>query len=481
MGQSSKIIRGSATLLTADVVSRLISAIQSIGVARYLGQAQLGVLSSAAAVVGMFSVLSDFGIGQAVVQQRARLDRQVTGLLVSALIMVVTQSLFVFLLMLLISSAMPENDFYFVLIIVLGIGGMIGGSGGDSIHKGVLGVAAGLLLGRRQMGRVGAVQVVNRLGLVVGLLVVILFRLDAIGLGVAYTLNSFVTLVLALWFVRDELHRFHPVFWPTRELLRLAWPFGLSAIFVTAYGKAGVLILSYLVSDAQVGAFSAAFSLMRMMFFIPTVVAQSILPYMYQYSTNAPRKLCQMADRYLRWMLVLALPLSVGTYLLSQEINDLVFGEGFDAALPLSILAWFVIFRFSTAPAGYLLTAVGKQNVRTAVQGIAAIANIAVNLILIPYFGGAGAAIAILVSEVLLFLGSYVMAWRHAFRLRVEKVILLPLLATSVMGILVWQLRDTLSVMPVILLAITIYLAILWLGGFVSPRDLVRLISRSDG
>lgn len=95
---------------------------------------------------------------------------------------------------------------------------------------------------------------------------------------------------------------------------------------------------------------------------------------------------------------------------------------------------------------------------------VGASVNIVLNLILIPYFGLKGAAIATVISEFIFSL--YMLAYFQILRrVRILKYLLKPFLATSIMGVLLYYLRD-LNLFLSIAAGILIYLiAILALKG----------------
>lgn len=92
--------------------------------------------------------------------------------------------------------------------------------------------------------------------------------------------------------------------------------------------------------------------------------------------------------------------LAAGVFLLvAGEFILGLFGAGFEAGYPLlALLMLGFLARAATGPTEYLLNMTGNQNVVALIYGFAAVGNIGLNLMLIPVWGGIGAAIATAIS-----------------------------------------------------------------------------------
>ncbi|MFN3933485.1 MAG: polysaccharide biosynthesis C-terminal domain-containing protein [Parvibaculum sp.] len=92
--------------------------------------------------------------------------------------------------------------------------------------------------------------------------------------------------------------------------------------------------------------------------------------------------------------------LAAGIFLLAAgEFILGLFGAGFEAGyVLLALLMLGFLVRAATGPTEYLLNMTGNQNVVALVYGLAAAGNIVLNLLLIPEFGAAGAALATAIS-----------------------------------------------------------------------------------
>lgn len=464
-------------LLSADVGSKAISAVATVAIARYLGQEQYGVLSAGIAFVGLAAIFGDFGVNQVVVRQRARRPADSSILQANGLFLVGFQCLLTYLLIVVASQATIDSEAERKLVAILAVAAVIGGWGGQSLYMGLTGVGAAILQGQQRMGMVALLQAANRLGFLGAIVLTIVLDMGLFGVAVTYVTVAVLTFALSLSLTTAESSEWGLKWATIRYLRREAWAFGLSALFVAIYGKADTLILSFLRTHAEVGAYNAAYTLVGMLFFLPSTLARSILPHMYQLHKTNQERLQTVAEDFLRWMVGLVMPVSVGMSILSREINDLVYGPKYDAAVPLSILAWFLVFRFSAAAPGYLLTATDNQGKLLWVHGAGAVTNVVTNLILIPRYGTIGAAISMIISEAVLLGGSYLLAWACFSRLRIERFVVVPTLASAVMGVVLVFLRGKIPSLVLVPVAGGIYVALLLLLRFITLREIVEALS----
>jgi len=107
-----------------------------------------------------------------------------------------------------------------------------------------------------------------------------------------------------------------------------------------------------------------------------------------------------MIDKSMKYAACVLLPIGLAVGFFAKEIITMIFGEGFVySVLPLQILIVGTVINGATGrPIGGTLAATGRPDLHPRVATSAAITNIIFNLILIPYFGIIGAAIATAIS-----------------------------------------------------------------------------------
>jgi O-antigen/teichoic acid export membrane protein len=133
----------------------------------------------------------------------------------------------------------------------------------------------------------------------------------------------------------------------------------------------------------------------------------------------------------------------VGIFVLAHPLNHLLFGRAYDLAEPaLRILALSLGFAFANNAFIGALSAADRQSSFTWAAGWSLVANLALNLALIPTFGYVGASWATVVTEIVLGVVAWTLTARHIGRVPVVQLSWRVVLAGLIMGVAVFPLRD---------------------------------------
>lgn len=108
-------------------------------------------------------------------------------------------------------------------------------------------------------------------------------------------------------------------------------------------------------------------------------------------------------EKSIKYLMLAIIPIAIATMCYSKDIIQLIYGHQYDAASSvLSILIWTVCLLFISGAGNTLLNASYKEVTVTKIYAIAAVFNVALNFILIPYLSYDGAAITTVLSDVLI-------------------------------------------------------------------------------
>jgi PST family polysaccharide transporter len=211
--------------------------------------------------------------------------------------------------------------------------------------------------------------------------------LIAVGLLVAYKASG--QSVMA-W--RFELGR-------AKELLSESWPLILSGVAVSVYMKIDQIMLAEMKGVSEVGIYSAAARLSEGCYFIPMIIVSSVFPAIVKSKTAGDELYNRLMQRLYDIMAWTALAVTVPVMLLSPQIISLFYGEAYrhaSAILSIHILASVFVFLGVARNKWLVNEGLTRFTLLTSVAG--AVLNVVMNLLLIPLYGGVGAAIATVVS-----------------------------------------------------------------------------------
>jgi O-antigen/teichoic acid export membrane protein len=156
-----------------------------------------------------------------------------------------------------------------------------------------------------------------------------------------------------------------------------------------------ILMLAWLADETQVGLYRVASTLALMGSLTVTAVNTMFNPMVSELVyTREFARLNALLKTVTRWLTVLATPLYMALLLVPDAVL-LIFDEDYSAsALPLQILVLGQIFQVSLAPANRLIPMAGHSMLNLVNALVAAGLNFGLNYLLIPRYGGAGAAAA---------------------------------------------------------------------------------------
>lgn len=260
-----------------------------------------------------------------------------------------------------------------------------------------------------------------------------------------------------------------------KRMLRAAMPFAVLVGFSTLYNRIDVVMITKILGYTQTGLYTAAYKFFDLMAFFPAVVSHSLYPLFA--TLMAEHKLQEVRatlERYLRFMSAVALPMATGVMLLAGPIIRILAGEQFvPAATTLAVLAWAPAILFLYVVVNSLVIS-QLTKFATIITGANVVINVVGNLILLPRIGIMGAAIMTVVSEGLqgLFYFYFVRSKITEFKFLAN--LWQPFIGSSVMGVVVFLLKDEFLLIPVVAGAGT-YALMLFLLRFFREDDLIFL------
>jgi O-antigen/teichoic acid export membrane protein len=195
-----------------------------------------------------------------------------------------------------------------------------------------------------------------------------------------------------------------------REVLRPALPYALMSIFTILYFRSGTLALATLTGrDDIVGWFNAGYRLVEAYMLFPAIIMTPLYP-VFARTFLAREGVTHRIGQGARFVLILTTLAAVPLALHAETAALLLFGEAYRPAAPaIRILALAMFPIGMNYVFGTLVAAAGRQARANVVIVLATLLNVALNLLLVPRIGLAGAAVTTVITECVLAAGNYVL------------------------------------------------------------------------
>jgi O-antigen/teichoic acid export membrane protein len=177
-------------------------------------------------------------------------------------------------------------------------------------------------------------------------------------------------------------------------------------------------------------------------------------------------------------MLILSLPLGMGTTLIADKIILFVFGVGFENSIvALKIIIWTIVLTFIGAAFARLLESVNQQRIITKISMVCMVVNVLLNLLLIPKFSYIGSSFVTVVTEFLLVGSIIFFSYRlnYGIPLSIIKTYLIRILFSSlVMCIFVLYFKEAYLIL-LIISAIFVYFFTLYIVRGIDSEDMMLM------
>ncbi|HKU97896.1 MAG TPA: flippase [Vineibacter sp.] len=235
-------------------------------------------------------------------------------------------------------------------------------------------------------------------------LVAIIHGPDDVFAFVLYTLPfSLALIVFNFWYLhRHRLLRFG---WlklrlsGARRLLSESWPLALSQGAALLVINGGAIILGFTHGDEEVGHYTTAYKLMLVSTVISGAMLTAYFPVLSRVRQD-PDQAARVAREYLTLLAWMGLPIAALGWACGRHVNDLMFGAAFARSGP--YFEWLCLnvgLTFLNIGIGTPLLTWGLQKLHFKIAVTGAFANLVLNLLVIPHYGGWGAIASTLVAE----------------------------------------------------------------------------------
>ncbi len=365
-------------------------------VVRYLGPSQYGAFSYAFALYGLFNIVSNLGLDVLVVSEIA-LTRDVKdeeAVLGTAFWLKVAASVLTTAAATLYSWwAHPHDTVITVMVAMLSIASIAQGL--DVIDY---------FFQARTRSRLAVVpQLYVFAASNIGRVIAIVLRAPLLVFGLIASLEILASeLALAAIYWKHHRNLFRWTFGRQRALnmLRVSWPLMLASLLVIVYMRTDQVMLGSLSTRAVVGQYASASRLSEIWYAIPALICSSVMPRLLKRKADEPEVYYSRLQRTYDIMVALSVGLALATTLFGKYVVLLLFGSAYLPAVAiLRVHIWTGPFVFLGVTSGMQLVHENLTKISLQRSIIGALANVGLNFLLIPHFGGVGSAMATLITQ----------------------------------------------------------------------------------
>ena len=387
-----KVERNSIILVVTEVLAKALGLGLTMVLARMLGVEKFGFLAFAYSLSFICLVLPAFGFDRLTVRELARRPSRAGQFLVN--ISAVKGVLYLpmaGLCALLVFLASSAEDRLFVVLVVFMVA---------ATHQHLL-FGCSFFRALQKMEQEALVRLILAvLSLLTGLVVL----LTGFGLKALVVSRLAVTLLclgLAILFIKKDLgvSFVKPRWRCAKTLVRMSAPLAIFSILVMVYGSLNLTILGFIKGDLATGYYSAAFNIIALFFYLPASVAGAALPVLSRSWKDSQQSFRLVYQKSVRYLLLLGIPLTVGTFFVGGKAIILLFGRDYlPSVTVIKVLALCLLPDFLNYIMSATLISMNRQRVIVIAALVGAAAALVSSFILIPRWGAVGAAASLVVA-----------------------------------------------------------------------------------
>jgi O-antigen/teichoic acid export membrane protein len=392
-GTKTRFIKNTVALTGSQVGIKALSLVLGIFVARYLGATDYGKYSFGYAYVDLFGPVAGLGLNLLIVREVSRKRENAPVLVGTSLALKLISSISVVGLAFVILQFIPSSQEARIVVYIFGLGFIL-----EHLYGSISMVFAAF----ERFDIYAMVQVIERIVSFALILSLLYWGFRLIAISWVRPLTALIILVLNLWlvsrkFLKSRLH-FDKNLSPF--LLKEGWPFMADALFMIVYLKIDVVMLQAFKGSTVVGWYAIASGLLLAFIPLQMAVIQSIFPIFSRTYVEDQGSFSLYFERISRFLLSTGTAVAVIVTLAASLLISILYGKEYIQSVSmLRILIWALPLMSLSSLARTALMSCNLQRIALWVGGSNVIVNIVLNLFFIPLFGGHGAAMATILTE----------------------------------------------------------------------------------
>jgi len=380
--------------LIGDKILRMgVGLLVGVWVARYLGPTQYGLMSYAASLVGLAGALSGLGIDTIVIRDLVRHPERSEEYLGTSFVLRFFSGIVCYLGVLVVVAVIKPDDFLTQIMVAIA-GWALTLSAFD---------AADLWFQSKVMSRY--VVYAKSVGFLVTAVIRVILILSKASL-LAFAVTNLVELaigacgLLYVYSVKGGALRNWKFSLPVaKELLSSGWPMLLGGVVSMVCLRIDQVMIGQISDTKELGFYAAAVRVAELWFFIPSAIIASVFPNIIKAKEVDEAEFYKRLQKLFNFLAFAGYAVAIPVTFIGPFVINLLYGPAYSAAAPmLIILIWSDLFINLAMARGAYLFAMNWIWILFWVNVTAAVVNIGLNFILIPRYGGVGAAVASCIS-----------------------------------------------------------------------------------
>jgi O-antigen/teichoic acid export membrane protein len=364
--------------------------------ASYLGPAGMGDYNTVLAIAGFAVIIGDLGLFSTVVRELAKHPHDQARIARTVFSLRLWTALGLSLVFAGIALLLPVSPTFTTGLVIISA----------YVFWNLFGSFYDMILQLKLQMQISAVaELLSKIVAVGAIAVIVYADLGVAGAVLAYTLSAAAAAVLK--YTLSRKYMFGAAAYDAilaRNLLIAALPLGAIYLVNNLFFRMDTLLLRGIQGAEVTGWYTTAYRLLEVTLFVGTFFSSSLKPILAENIDNDPAKVGSVVSKGLGYMITAVIPITLLSSLYARDIILLLSDDRFLPGVPaLIILSCTLPFIYFDALLGEVLVAKDLRKTLLRVAITMVVLNLSLNLVLIPSISLIGAALATLLTEIVLF------------------------------------------------------------------------------
>lgn len=385
--KNKSILKNAGWLASNHILNFIGGFFISVWLARYLGPEKMGIYGYALALYAIASSVATLGLTSIAVRELVAPEKEIRSVFSTIfLIKSIGGGLMFILLIAFITLNGLEGDKYYLSLI---IGGSLLISQFSTLNNFFDSILSSKynVISKNISFIIKSLLIVLFITLEWPFYILAVITAAEVVLSTSYILFAYLKRGVGFQFILDVQY--------AKSILRKSWPLIISSLGAILYLKMDQVMVVDLVGNSEGGIYNVAVKYSSIFYFIQTIVMTSVFPSLIKTRKTEYKKYLNNTEKLSSFFLYTAGMIIVLSLLFADKFVELTFGEKYMDAVPiikLHILSLPLIYWGAILSRWLVIEDLTKYSLARHAMGLAV--NLILNLILIPKYGGEGAAIA---------------------------------------------------------------------------------------
>ncbi len=388
-----KIISNIGWLSAERIFMMALSFAVGINVVRYLGPGNYGKLSYSISFAGLLGVLAKLGLDQIVIRNLVKEEKSTQEILGTAFLLKLIGSLFTVILIGISVWTFNSDSQIRWMTLIIAIGLVF--TTFDTID---------FWFQSQVLSRPMAIVRTGQLILTAATkLFFIFWKFPLVAFAWVF-MAEFVLKAMGMTWVyyqsRQSISQWQVSWSRAIELLKDSWPLILSGIMILIYMRIDQIMLGNMANNEAVGNYAAAVKFSEIWYFVPGAICSSVFPTIIRAKQRSDQEYYSKLQQLFDLMAWISLTLAVLMTFASNTIMLNLLGQEYaSAGKILALHIWAGPFVFLGIARSQWLVTENLTQFSLASTLLGALTNVFLNILLIPSYGGIGAALATVIAQ----------------------------------------------------------------------------------